>query len=382
MRALILVDIQNDFLPGGSLAVPGGDEVIAVANRLMPNYDLVVATQDWHPPTHRSFAVNHPGRETFEVIEWQGAPQVLWPEHCVQESAGADFPAGLDRSRIQHVVAKGVDPDVDSYSAFFDNARQRATGLEDWLRQHGVDEVHLVGLATDYCVRATALDAVRLGFRTVVFRDGCRGVNQQPGDSDRAFAEMTEQGVIVTDSSASPATPVTMVHRGKHLSFVARGTWEFVTRNTQRPAVGIVAITRDERVLLVEQRRPAVNEPVIELPAGLVGDSAGSEHEPLLLAAQRELLEETGYEAARWTELVTGYSSPGLTDEAIVLFLAEELSRVNAGGGVEAEQITVHEVPLPQVLSWLEARGARADLKLLAGLYAASELRRQRSQPG
>ncbi|WP_254509439.1 NUDIX hydrolase [Anatilimnocola floriformis] len=162
---------------------------------------------------------------------------------------------------------------------------------------------------------------------------------------------------------------------GKHISLVARGKWEFVTRNTNRPAVGIVAITDDEKVVLVEQARPATNATLIELPAGLAGDVAGAEQEPLVEAAKRELLEETGYTAERWTELVSGYSSPGLTDELIVLFLAEGLKKVNAGGGDGSENIVVHEVPVNAVLAWLAQRGSKADMKLLAGLYVAMQMR-------
>jgi ADP-ribose pyrophosphatase len=172
--------------------------------------------------------------------------------------------------------------------------------------------------------------------------------------------------------------PTKTLFTGQHVSLVARGKWEFATRNTNRPAVGIVAITDEERVVLVEQFRPPVEQSLIELPAGLAGDIAGAEQESLVLAAQRELLEETGYVAAQWTELVSGYSSPGITDELIVLFLAEGLTRTAAGGGDEQENITLHEVPIANVLPWLAARGAKADLKLLAGLYAALEVRRTR----
>jgi ADP-ribose pyrophosphatase len=163
----------------------------------------------------------------------------------------------------------------------------------------------------------------------------------------------------------------TTLWAGRHLSIVARGHWEFATRNTRRPAVGIVAITDDEKVVLVEQHRPPVGGAVIELPAGLAGDIVGAEQESLLAAAQRELLEETGYTASRWTELVRGYSSPGLTDESIVLFLAEGLAKTDAGGGDESEDITLHEIALGEVLPWLQQRGHRVDMKLLAGLYAA-----------
>jgi ADP-ribose pyrophosphatase len=166
-----------------------------------------------------------------------------------------------------------------------------------------------------------------------------------------------------------------VLHAGKHLILRSRGKWEYATRPVRQPAVGIVAITAADQVVLVEQFRPPVGERVIELPAGLTGDIAGSEHESLLESAQRELLEETGYRAERWTELTRGYSSPGLTDELIVLFLAEGLTKHGAGGGDSTEAITIHEVPLAGVLDWLIERGAKADLKLLAGVYAAQKVR-------
>lgn len=178
-----------------------------------------------------------------------------------------------------------------------------------------------------------------------------------------------------TDMSAEQETE--QLYAGRHLSVRARSNWEFVTRNTQKPAVGIVAITNDDRVVLVEQYRLPVGKNVIELPAGLSGDIVGSEAESLLEAAKRELLEETGYEAARWTELTEGYSSPGLTDESIVLFLAEGLTKRTLGGGDPTEAINIHEVPLQGVMAWLADRGAQADLKLLAGLFATQEYRKQ-----
>jgi nicotinamidase/pyrazinamidase len=201
MRCLLLVDLQNDFLPGGALPVPEGDAVLPVINRIQPQFELVVATQDWHPPDHLSFAVNHPGRRVGEVIELDGLPQVLWPVHCVQSTWGAELAPGLDTGRIVHVVRKGTDPRIDSYSGFFDNGRRRSTGLDTFLRQQGVDELYVAGLATDYCVRATALDAVRLGFRTFLVTDACRGVNLQPGDVDRALAEMAQAGVRLIRST-------------------------------------------------------------------------------------------------------------------------------------------------------------------------------------
>lgn len=168
------------------------------------------------------------------------------------------------------------------------------------------------------------------------------------------------------------------LHAGRHVALYARNGWEFVSRNTRRPAVGIVAITDDERIVLVEQFRPPVGRTVVELPAGLAGDILGQEGESLMIAAQRELLEETGYAASRWTELGVGYSSPGLTDESIVLFLAEGLERVAAGDGDGAESITIHEPPLADIAQWLTTHDAAVDLKLWAGLFAAQETRKAR----
>ena len=197
MKALLLIDIQNDFLPGGALAVRDGHEVVPVANRLMADYPVVVATQDWHPADHRSFASQHPGQQVGQRTELQGLPQILWPDHCVQGTPGAEFPPRLDRRGIHHVVRKGTDPAIDSYSGFFDNARRKATGLEDYLRSRGVDEVHILGLATDYCVKATALDARSLGFATRLITAGCRGVELAAGDCQRAIEEMRAAGVEI-----------------------------------------------------------------------------------------------------------------------------------------------------------------------------------------
>ncbi len=195
MRALVLVDIQNDFLPGGALEVPCGDEVVPVANGLMPRFELVVATQDWHGPRHGSFASAHPGRSVGERISLDGISQILWPDHCVQFTHGAELASELDAGRITRVFRKGMDDRVDSYSGFFDNARRHSTGLDEYLRTERINEVYVIGLATDYCVRATALDAVDLGFATYIIPEGCRGVEMQPGDSRRAISEMCARGV-------------------------------------------------------------------------------------------------------------------------------------------------------------------------------------------
>lgn len=200
MRALILVDIQNDFMPFGSLSVDRGDEVVAVANRHAPLADHVVATQDWHPSNHGSFAVNHSAAKPGDMAELGGLPQVLWPAHCVQNMPGASFHSGLDVARIDAVVRKGTDASIDSYSGFFDNAHRRDTGLAHLLRGRGITEVWLVGLATDYCVKATALDGLGEGFKVVVVEDGVRAVDVKPGDGLKALDEMRGAGCVIKGS--------------------------------------------------------------------------------------------------------------------------------------------------------------------------------------
>lgn len=200
MRALIVVDIQNDFLPGGALAVPEGDRIIPLANALQPAYDVVVASQDWHPADHGSFAANHPGHKIGERIDLHGLEQILWPVHCVKGTVGAEFSTALDTARIERVFQKGIDHTIDSYSALFDNGHRRATGMVDYLKERGVDTVHLCGLATDYCVKFTALDALQSGFQVAVLRDACRGVNLEPGDAEGALQAMADAGVRVMTS--------------------------------------------------------------------------------------------------------------------------------------------------------------------------------------
>ena len=200
MKALILVDLQNDFCPGGALPVKEGDKVIPMINDLQTKFDLVVATQDWHPPGHLSFASNHPGKSVGDSIDLKGLPQVLWPDHCVQGSKGAEFVSTFNRERIERVFQKGTDKWIDSYSAFFDNAHRKATGLGDFLKSKGVDEVYLAGLATDYCVKFSALDAAELGFQTNVVEDACRGIELKPGDVKEAIQEMKKAGVKMIHS--------------------------------------------------------------------------------------------------------------------------------------------------------------------------------------
>ena len=200
MTALLLIDIQLDFLPGGALAVPDGDAILPLLNALQPRFDLVVATQDWHPAGHRSFASTHPGQPVFGEIEWQGLPQRLWPDHCVQGSPGAALHPGLDLNRVEAIFRKGTDPDLDSYSAFFDNGHRRATGLSAYLRARGITRVAVAGLASDYCVYFTAKDARAEGFEVAVLADATRGIN--PESIAAARADLLAQGVQVGPSAA------------------------------------------------------------------------------------------------------------------------------------------------------------------------------------
>lgn len=200
MKALVVVDIQNDFVPGGALPVPRGNEIVSSVNRLQQLFELVVATQDWHPPNHGSFAVNHPSQKPGDKIMLNGLPQILWPVHCVQDSPGAAFVPGLDTSRFRSVFRKATDPGIDSYSGFFDNGHRKETGLREYLHQRGIQDVYIAGLATDYCVRFTAIDAVALGFKAYVIQDACRGMDLNPGDVDRALHEMRQAGVNLIHS--------------------------------------------------------------------------------------------------------------------------------------------------------------------------------------
>lgn len=199
--ALVLVDLQNDFCPGGALAVGRGDEVIAIANRVARQFELVVATQDWHPADHASFAANHAGRSPYEVIDLDGLPQVLWPVHCVQGTPGAALRGDL-AAPIARVFVKGTNPRVDSYSGFHDNGHRGSTGMGEWLRAQGVTAIHVLGLATDYCVQWTALDGRTDGFAVTLIADACRAVDLAAGDGERAIAAMRAAGVTITESAA------------------------------------------------------------------------------------------------------------------------------------------------------------------------------------
>ena len=179
MNALIIVDVQNDFLPGGALSVEKGDSVIPVINGLQNKFDLVVATQDWHPSDHKSFSSSHPGKKVFEEITLEGLPQVLWPDHCVQETEGAEFSSKLNTKKIEAIFRKGMDKNIDSYSGFFDNGKKKATGMGDYLKGRGVSSIYVCGLAADYCVYFTALDGFEMGFQSTIITDATRAIDEE-----------------------------------------------------------------------------------------------------------------------------------------------------------------------------------------------------------
>jgi nicotinamidase/pyrazinamidase len=191
---LLVVDVQNDFCPGGSLAVPDGDAVVPIINALGRRFHHVVLTQDWHPVSHASFASCHPGRKPFEMVELAYGSQVLWPDHCVQSTAGAAFHAGLDLPHAEAVIRKGFRQGIDSYSGFIEADRRTRTGLEGYLRERGIARVVIAGLATDFCVNWTAQDAARAGFETIVVEDACRAIDLD-GSLDRAWVEMAAAGI-------------------------------------------------------------------------------------------------------------------------------------------------------------------------------------------
>ncbi|MTI30336.1 bifunctional nicotinamidase/pyrazinamidase [Xanthovirga aplysinae] len=197
MTALIIVDLQNDFLPGGALAVPESDQIIPVINELQKYVDLVVATQDWHPTDHESFANNHPEHKEGDLITLHGLSQILWPVHCVQDTFGAQLSSKLKTSCILKVFQKGTDKEIDSYSGFYDNGYRKSTGLSEFLKERNIDQVVVVGLATDFCVKYTALDALKEGFKTTIVKEATRAVNLNVQDYEKAIAEIEQKGGIV-----------------------------------------------------------------------------------------------------------------------------------------------------------------------------------------
>ena len=199
MKALIIIDMQNDFLSGGSLAVPDGEEIVAIVNSMQQYFDLVVATQDWHPSTHKSFASNNPGKKTYEEIELNGLPQTLWPDHCVQGTNGAMFTPLVNMNRVEAIFRKGTDMDIDSYSCFYDNGHRKSTGLGDYLRGKLITRVYFAGLAGDYCVYFSALDALVEGFDTYLMEDAVRSID--PEKFKQAKAEIASRGGKIINSN-------------------------------------------------------------------------------------------------------------------------------------------------------------------------------------
>lgn len=197
MQALVVIDVQNDFCPGGALEVSQGDQIVAGINALMADFDAVVLTQDWHPAEHSSFASAHEGQKPYGMIEMPYGPQVLWPDHCIQGSSGAEFHPGLQHDRADVIVRKGFNPAIDSYSAFFENDHTTPTGLEGYLRTRGIDRLVLVGLALDFCVNFSAVDAAKLGFDVEVRKDLCRAIDLD-GSLSVALQGMTDAGVVLS----------------------------------------------------------------------------------------------------------------------------------------------------------------------------------------
>ena len=200
-KTLLIVDMQKDFMPGGALGVPDADRIAPLLNRVMPRFPLVLATQDWHPADHASFDTSHPGKHAGDMVTVQGIPQILWPVHCVQDTKGSEFVAGLNQQPIKTVFYKGTDKWIDSYSAFFDNAREKSTGLDDYLKAKNIKELYIAGVATDYCVLYSVIDALDLGYTIFVLVDCCRGINLDPQDVEDSLATMLEKGANIIQST-------------------------------------------------------------------------------------------------------------------------------------------------------------------------------------
>jgi nicotinamidase/pyrazinamidase len=199
MKTLIITDVQNDFLPGGSLEVPKGDEIIPVINRIQDKFDLVIATQDWHPNNHVSLASNHKNKKPFDKIEWQGMEQILWPDHCVQGTKGAEFHPDLEMKKIEAVFRKGMDREIDSYSGFYDNGHNKNTGLAGYLRERNANEIYFCGLAADFCVYFSALDALKEGFSVTFIEDATKPIDKEEFANKKD--EMKRLGVKIISSN-------------------------------------------------------------------------------------------------------------------------------------------------------------------------------------
>jgi len=200
-KALIIIDVQNDFCPGGALAVPGGDKIIPVINELTGKFKKIIATQDWHPDSHVSFAMNHPGKNEYDVIEHKGIDQVLWPRHCVAGTEGAEIHPRLESKSFNLILRKGNNSEIDSYSAFRENDKKTVTGLDGYLKNLGVKKTYFTGLALDYCVFYSAIDSIELSFKTFVIIDGTRGIDSPSGNIDKAVSTMKEKGIEIINSN-------------------------------------------------------------------------------------------------------------------------------------------------------------------------------------
>ncbi|PRZ02328.1 bifunctional nicotinamidase/pyrazinamidase [Marinilabilia salmonicolor] len=200
MNALLIVDVQNDFLPGGNLAVSQGNQIIPVINDLQKKFNLIIASRDWHPANHGSFASNHPGKKPGDNTVLNGLDQILWPDHCIQGSPGAELSSLLNQSLIHKIIFKGSNPEVDSYSAFFDNGHKIETELHQYLRKKGVKRLFITGLAADVCVWFTINDALKLGYETFLITDATKGVNMNPGDTEKALKDMEQKGANLISS--------------------------------------------------------------------------------------------------------------------------------------------------------------------------------------
>lgn len=204
-QALLIVDMQNDFMDDGPLAVPGALALVPLINQLLPYFGAIIASKDWHPCDHQSFAANNPPRKVGDIIDLNGIAHTLWSIHCVQGSYGAQIVDGLDGDKFDHTVFKGNDPSIDSYSAFFDNGHQRSTGLDEELKRRGIKELFICGVATDYCVKWSALDACALGYKVFVIEDACKGIDLKPGDTAQAIDEMKAAGIRFISSTSIKA---------------------------------------------------------------------------------------------------------------------------------------------------------------------------------
>ncbi len=200
LNALLIIDVQNDFCPEGKLPVKDGDKVIPIINRIQNRFYRIIATQDWHPENHLSFAKNHPGKKVYDTIELNGIKQTLWPVHCVAGTEGARFHPGLNTNSVHLILRKGFNPQIDSYSAFMENDKKTHTGLANYLRELNINKVYLCGLATDYCVFYSALDAVKLGFETYLLIDACRGVDFPENSINNALTTMRRRNIKIINS--------------------------------------------------------------------------------------------------------------------------------------------------------------------------------------